>query len=99
VSAVKGTAVLSVLFGGVLLAAFDGDPALPWLLLGFVAASYAFCFGVMTAWDWWVYRQYERKGPPPTRFVGGRGKALVMMALLSIAIGLCAGLLARASGG
>jgi hypothetical protein len=90
VSATKGAAVVALVFGGALWIALDGEPGLPWLLLGCVAASYAVCFVMVAALHWQVARQLERSGPPPTRFPGGRTRGVVVMLFVLGALALCA---------
>jgi hypothetical protein len=101
VSAAKGAAVMTLLFSVAMGSALRDEPELPllWLLLGCAAASYAICFVLVAALHGLVARQLERSGPPPTRFGVRRVRGLVVMLLISVAIGLCAGLLAQASRG
>jgi hypothetical protein len=86
VSAAKGAAVVTAVFGGALGLALGEDPALPGLLLGCAAASYALCFMLGMVLTWRVRRQLARSGPPPTRFVGGPPWALIAALLGFVAL-------------
>jgi hypothetical protein len=99
VSAAKGAAVVALVFGGALWIALDGEPGLPWLLLGCAAASYALCFVLVAALHWQVARQLASSGPPPTRFPGGRARGLVVALLVFAALALCALWVAEAARG
>ncbi|HEX8436066.1 hypothetical protein [Archangium sp.] len=99
VSAAKLAAVMMMVVGGALVLALDGEPELPWVLLGCAAAVYPLSFVLVAALHGLVALQLEFSKPQPTRFGFRRDKALVVMVLISIAIGLCAGLLGQASRG
>jgi hypothetical protein len=90
VSAGKGAAVVTAVFGGALWVALSGDPMLPWLLLGCAVASYALCFVLGVALHWAVERELARSGPPPTRFMGGGLWKLVAAFLVLAALAVYA---------